>query len=336
MANLSASVWAGGWLTKSLFTLMTVTVISAGAWGQAKVSLDSKKLAVAVMPLDAVALAARGGTKVTIKVTDSSATREESAPNLFADKAAIDAFADAATQKVVNAFVKVKRIRVVERTMLDKILKEQNFQMTDLAQANQGARIGELLGAEFIVQGQLQQASVTQITEDIWGKPINEPQFSGTVELTLRLIDVSSGEVTSSKDFKGATGFLYQKSPSEAAYVALNDAEKSIGEWLRNAFPAQGIIFEIRKEKKGEAKEVVITCGKDLGIKKDDVFKVMTETEVEIDGKKLKRTSDVGKLVVTKLEEDGNFARCDVDKGGKDISTKFAAGTRLVVVQTKK
>ncbi len=80
----------------------------------------------------------------------------------------------------------------------------------------------------------------------------------------------------------------------------------------------------------------MINCGKDLGIRKDDVFKVFYETEVEIDGAMLKKSTDIGKLVVTKVEQDGTFSRCEVDKGGKSIYEKISSGTRLKVVQVKK
>lgn len=317
------------WIAPAMLLLL-----HANLFGQ-NGSASSGKTVVAVLPLDAVALASQGGVKVTTTTTDSSATRTEAAANPFDDRAAIEAFAEAATQKVLGAFVKVKRVRVVERTTLDRILKEQDFQMSDIAQANESARIGQLLGAEYLVTGQLQQVSVVPVYER-YGAPLQDPLYEGTVELNLRLVNVSTGEVTASKDFKSGTGFLYQNSPSEAAYFALNGSEEDVVAWLRRAFPAQGSIFEIRKEKKGEAKEVVITCGKDMGVKKDDVFTVYYEMEVDVDGRMMMRSTDVGKVTVTKVEQDGVFSRCEVVKGGTKISEKFAAGVKLKVVQAKK
>lgn len=297
-------------------------------------SNDAKKTTVAVLPLDAIALATQDGAKITLIMTDSSVTREESAPNIFADKAAIASFADAATQKVVNAFLDVKRIRVVERTMMDRILKEQDFQMSDLSEGNEGVKIGSLLGAEYIVAGQLQQVSVAQVEETWMGA--TSFAYTATADINLRVINVSTAEVIASKNFQGATGFLSKPTPSEAAYFALDKVQKDIGEWLRRAFPAEGFIYEIKKAKKGEAKLVVITCGKELGIRKDDAFKVYYETEVDIDGRIVKKSSDIGKLVVKKVEQDGVFSQCEVDKGGKQIAEHFAAGKKLKVVQTKK
>lgn len=305
--------------------------------GQSRVGMDTKKTVVAVLPLDAVTLTTRQGIKVTLTATDSTMTQTTSAPGLFEDQSSIAAFAEAATQKIVNAFVKVKRLTVVERTVLDNILKEQDFQLTDFTQTSESIRLGELLGAEYILQGQLQQVTVTELdNRDVWGNPKNEPAFSGTVELNLRLVNVSTGEITASKDFRGETGFWYQPTPSEAAYWALNRAEEITTEWLRAAFPVEGIVLEVRKEKKGEAKEVVITCGKSLGVRKGDKFRVFTEQLIEIDGRMVPRSEDIGKLEVKKTEQDGNFSRCEVEQGGKTIVKLLAEGVKLKVVQVKK
>ncbi len=305
--------------------------------GQGKIALDSKKTVVAVLPLDAVALTSRQGVNVTVIVTDSSVTRDESAPALFDNQEAITAFAEAATQKVTNAFVKVKRITVVERTTLDRVLKEQDFQMSDFSTPDQSTHIGELLGAEYVMQGQLQQVSVSEVeNRDVWGELKKEPAFTATVELNLRLINVATGEITTSKDVGGRTGFLSQPTASQAAYWALNRAEDNIADWLRRVFPVEGFILEIRKQKKDEAREVVITCGKELGVRKNDVFNVFVEKEIEIDGVTRKRTTDIGKLKVKKTEQDGYFSRCKVEKGGRDIVTYLSAGTKLKVIQVKK
>ncbi len=321
--------------------LMRTTILLClfvfNGYGQGRVGMDTKKTVVAVLPLDAVALTSRQGIKVTVLATDSTMTRTVAAPGLFEDQSSIAAFAEAATQKIVNAFVNVKRLTVVERSVIDKILKEQDFQLTDFAKTSESIRIGGLLGAEYILQGQLQQVTVTELdNRDVWGNPKDEPAFAGTVELNLRLVNVSTGEITASKDVGGETGFWTQPSPSEAAYWALNQAEQKTTEWLRTTFPVEGFVLEVRKEKKGEAREVVITCGKSLGVRKGDKFKVFTEQLVEIDGRQVPRSEDVGKLEVKKTEQDGNFSRCEVEKGGKSIMKLLADGVKLKVVQIKK
>lgn len=310
-------------------------LLTVGLWAQGRTTMESEKIVVAVLPMDAVALSDRQNRTATVTSGDTSVTRTEAPPGLFDHKAPLEAFAEAATQKVVNAFVNLKRVRVVERSALDQVFKEQEFQLTDVASPAEGARLGGLLGASFIVQGQLQQASVVR-SYSMWDTAKASPGYTATVELNLRLVNVSTGEITASKDFSATNGFLLQNTPSEAAYWALNDGEKDIVKWLRLAFPVAGFVFEIAKAKKGAAQEVVITCGKNLGVRKGDVFRVYSEQSVEIEGKIVTRSSDVGKLEVKKVEEDGVFSRCSVEKGGGDIVEQFAAGVKLKVVQVKK
>ncbi len=300
--------------------LALLVICGTQVCAQGKVGMDTKKTVVAVLPMDAIVLNTTG---------DSS--------GLFQDKTSVGAFAESATQKIVTALVNTKRVKVIERSALDAILKEQDFQLGDFSKTDGSVKIGELAGAEYILQGQLQQVSVSPVTEtDVHGQPTNEPAFTATVEFNLRLISVSTGEITASKGFSGSLGFMTRKTPAEAANTALDYAVQKAGETLKLAFPAEGYILEIKKGKKGEIKAVTITCGKDLGVKKEDVFRVYMETDVELEGRTVKRSTDVGKVAVVKLEQDGLFATCEVEKGEKQIAEKFAAGVKLKVVQVKK
>jgi TolB-like protein len=295
--------------------LSMILLLSVNAWSQ---NDGPKKTIVAVLPLDAIALATQESK------SDNAQT------NPFDTHEAIVSFAEAVTQKIVDGFVNVKRVRVVERTALDKILREQNFQMTDFSKPNESVKIGELLGAQYILQGQLQQVSVSPYTS------ATGAGYTSTIDVSLRLINVSDGEITASKNLHFFTGFIVSNTPMESVYLSLKRGEQNIAEWLRSVFPAEGFIFEIKKAKKGEAKVVIITCGSEQGVHKGDKFKIYVETELDLDGRKVKRSSDVGKLEVTKLEQDGIFATCDVDDGGKEIADKIAAGMKLKVVQIGK
>lgn len=325
------------WVIGFLFNVGSMAV------GQGKASFGEDKARVAVLPFDAVKLTEDFGKKASVSWDKSSVTYEQQAEPLFADVAAVEAFAEATTQKVVGQFVKLKRFTVIERTALDKIIKEQDAQMSDLFDPTKAVNFGAVLGAQYIAQGQLQQVTA---------HPKNDPKgkfmgYSGTVEFQVRIIDVATGEITATKDVKGSTEAgnvfgvslvdLVESSPSKAAYKALNEAEDAIGKWLKTAFPVTGDLFEVLKTKKKEgATTVSITCGKDLGVKKGDFFRVYEEKDVEINGKIVKKTTDVGKLVVKKTEEDGVFSTCDVEKGGKSIDEKVKAGIKLKVVSVKK
>lgn len=69
-------------------------------------------------------------------------------------------------------------------------------------------------------------------------------------------------------------------------------------------------------------------------MRKNDLFKVYTETDVEIERRIVKRSSDVSKLFVNKLGPNGLFfQKCNVAKEANKISETFAAGTKLKAIQ---
>jgi curli biogenesis system outer membrane secretion channel CsgG len=108
----------GSWMV-----VLLIGVSTTGLRGQQRISTEEKPR-VAVLLFDAAT------------VSDKQ---------VF-DREGVEAFAEAATQKVVNAFVAMKRFIVVERAAIDKILQEQNFQMGDLTDPNTAANFGRLLG----------------------------------------------------------------------------------------------------------------------------------------------------------------------------------------------
>ncbi|KAB2880217.1 hypothetical protein F9K33_06105 [bacterium] len=330
-------------------------------WAQGKTSMDAEKQGIAIVPFDYVALSKNYGATESYSATGARSVQwRAGSSDVFSDADQVKAFADAATEKVTNAFVKLKRFKVLSRKDVEKIMNEQNFQMSDNVNTETAVQMGNMLGAAYMVMGQMQNVSATEI-KDSKGKATNS--YTGNVEMQLRIVDLATGEITASKDFKGdkggaeaavagMLGSFMKKSggatnvvatlggsntPSNAAFAALGEAEDKVYEWAKSAFPVEGEIFEILKESKKEgAVRVNITCGKDIGVRKDDMFKVYIETEIEVAGKMRKKTTDLGKLSVKTVAEDGWSSICDVEKGGKTISDNFKNGVKMKVVGVKK
>ncbi len=331
------------WFAVSAIALMLITQAAAA---QGKTSFDSDKTKIAILPFEATKIAEQYGFKGTIQWGKSNVSYEERADSPFSSVESIIAFAEASTQRAVDAFVATKRFVVLDRTAMEKIMKEQDFQLSDNVDPASAANIGMLLGAQYIVNGNVLTVSTNPSYDR--KNPNKLLGYSGTVEIQITLIDVTTGQVTSSKRLKGSTEVegskvlgvalleVYESTPAKAAYKGLAEITSDMKKWLRDAFPVIGEIFEIVKSKKGAAETLTITCGKDIGVKKGDMFKVYTEKAVEISGKTIMKTTDVGMLVVTKVEEDGVFSTCKVEKGGKSISDKIGAGEKLKVVSVKK
>jgi len=54
---------------------------------------------------------------------------------------------------IENAFVNMNKVKVIDRQNIEKILEEQNLQMSGVMDQNTAAEIGKLSGADFIVMG---------------------------------------------------------------------------------------------------------------------------------------------------------------------------------------
>lgn len=278
-------------------------VITAGSLvgQQQRVSVTHEKPRVAILPFDVARVSER---------------------QVF-DKSGVTAFSEAAAQKALNAFVEMKRFTVIERAAIDKILNEQNFQMGDFADDQTITSIGKLLGTEYIVHGQIQSVSTSK----------KEKKYRAQVQLHLRIIDVASGEVKSSRDVSGKSEGRKELG-AKIAYEALEDAEIGIAQFIRSAFPVEGRIVRLVVEgKKKEKKEfVLISCGKEIGTRVGDRFHVVQEEEIEVDGQTFKRQKAIGKLKVKRLEVDGIFSICEIVDGKKAIKAEMDVGKELTVI----
>ncbi len=286
-----------------IFSLLTLSINA-----QERVSLTQDKPRVAVMPIDAA------------KVSDTQ---------VF-DKSGVDAFAEAATQKALNAFVQMKRFTVIERTVIDKVLKEQNFQAGDWTDQKTMTNLGNLLGTQYIVHGQIQNVTTAK----------KDKEYHAVVTLSLRIIDVSSAEIINSIELKGKSKPRKEVS-SRIAYMALDDLDQSIENFIRKSFPVEGKVVkylddESTKKKSGKVKEMVlISCGTQMGVRVGDKFLIVKEEEINVDGKSYKRQKQVGKLVVKRLEVDGVFSVCEVVDGKKALHEELDKENQIKVISAE-
>ena len=109
---------------------------------------------------------------------------------------------------LVNQLVNDGAYRLIERSALDKIVKEQNLSNSDRVNTATAAKIGALLGADIIIVG-----DVTQFGRDDkhygaggagghWGSyglgGMGLHKNKATVEVTARMVDVNTGEILAS------------------------------------------------------------------------------------------------------------------------------------------
>jgi len=215
---------------------------------------------------------------------------------------------DAATDLMINALINTNRFRVFERIKLDDILKEQDFQAySGRVEPKTAVEIGKMIGVDLIITG-----SVTSITfqksEGIQLGPVSLRKSSAAVTMSVRAIDVTTGEIVYSGVKKGATsksgisirfpvpgGLGLSSQSATDVFSAIEDVcgqvavEFGVKISDRVITPAayllEGYVVKVESTSSGEITQVYINLGEDSGIKVGDEIKIFREGEVILDPK---------------------------------------------------
>jgi len=109
---------------------------------------------------------------------------------------------------LINQLVNDGTYRVIERTALDKVLKEQNLSNSDRVNTSTAAKIGALLGADIIIVGNVTQFGRDDKNYGAGGAGgrfgsyglgnLGLKKAKATVEVTGRMVDVNTGEILAS------------------------------------------------------------------------------------------------------------------------------------------
>jgi curli biogenesis system outer membrane secretion channel CsgG len=134
---------------------------------------------------------------------------------------------------LIQRFVQDGKFTVIERSAIDKVIKEQNFSNSDRADADTAAKIGKIAGADAIIIGTVNafdlERQTTQATT-VFGHAIKpSTTLTLTIEATTRMIDTGTGEVVEAVPGKGissGSANLLGQTPSAASLA--DDAKKKI------------------------------------------------------------------------------------------------------------
>jgi len=200
-------------------------------------------------------------------------------------------FAQAAVESLL---VSMGGVDVVARAQMEKILKEQQFQMT-LADPNTAVDFGMLSGAQFIITGSVDNINVS------YTKAVDAPNLSGGLglataigavaynalaagwnveaEMTTNIIDVSTAKIISTKRTKaseniGDSPMFSMDQVIAGAKAAMGKSVKQSLDELSSQFAVNGYINELR----GNKQAALISIGSDDGLKEKDKFQVFEMT----------------------------------------------------------
>lgn len=241
-------------------------------------------------------------------------------------------------ETVTNAFVKTKRFSIVDRSKMDALKREKELQKSDDFIDGSVVEQGKNVGATFLISGHVISALAEQMRSDD-GKGNVSISYKAKLAISLKVIDVSTGEVITSQTIEPKSGSTLAgmlgvgaSSASEAISRSIIKIEDKIDEFVSDNFPIYFTIAEIQeKNSKGAATKILLAGGSGFGLKKGDKLKVVELIEVEVNGKTIMRKKEIGQIKIAKVEDE-NFSICSVNDGGDLINSKFEEKAKIQVI----
>ena len=112
-----------------------------------------------------------------------------------------------ATDMMITALKRSRQFKVLDRMNFGDFMNEQNLKTNDRLSPGQGPSIGQMTGADYVIQGAITEYQVDRNTGgvglNIGGVGGSKEYARATTAVDLRLVDSSSGEVVWSESLKG-------------------------------------------------------------------------------------------------------------------------------------
>ena len=112
-----------------------------------------------------------------------------------------------ATDMMITALKRSRQFKVLDRINFGDFMNEQNLKTNERLASGQGPTIGEMTGADYVVQGAITEYQVDRSTGgvglNIGGVGGSKEYARATTAIDVRLVDTTSGEVIWSESLKG-------------------------------------------------------------------------------------------------------------------------------------
>jgi curli biogenesis system outer membrane secretion channel CsgG len=241
---------------------------------------------------------------------------------------------------LVEKLVNGGKYSVIERKALDKILKEQNFQNSDRADASTAAKLGRVLGVDAILIGSITQfgrddkqtnvGGLGRVTGGFGIGGIGKRESKAVVAISARMVNIETAEILLAATGKGestrggtallgaggnttaAAGGAYDMSSSnfgatilgEATHKAVADVSSQVESKAASLPTAvvkvEGLVADV------SGKTIILNVGTKSGVKVGDKLEIRRVSRTVKDpatGRVLRSISEkIGDLTVTEAD----------------------------------
>jgi len=106
-----------------------------------------------------------------------------------------------------NELAATKSFRVLDRTKTEKVLEEQNFAASGRVSGSQGAKMGKMLGAQYLITGTVssyeENVSNTGGGISFGGVSVGGKSESAYMAIDLQVINATTGEIEFTRSIEG-------------------------------------------------------------------------------------------------------------------------------------
>lgn len=171
-----------------------------------------------------------------------------------------------------------KRVRIVERKLIDKVLEELKLSATDLVDPATRLKIGRILAARLITTGDIVAISNNQFV------------------VNLRVIDTETSEIK--------INLSQQLTNPNQILMAADEIASQLSRRLKESYPIRGRILVM------EPNEIIVNVGAKHGVVPDMKMKVIREVPLKVQGRVVAmRKRAIGEISIVSVEDEVAFAR---------------------------
>lgn len=210
-----------------------------------------------------------------------------------------------------------KTFRVIEREQVDKIIQEQDFGTSGRVDTRSAARIGKVLGVQYLVMGRVTEFSVKSSNGglSLGGNSLGVKKSKAVVAIDARLVDTTSAEIIASvtgRGEKNQSGLSLSVDYNSVDFGSDEFRETNLGIALRDAVgqAAKGLSEKVKGGPVNDGpilgsvayangNKVIINVGSGEGVQVDMIFVVQRVIEEVKDPD----TDEVLDTVVEKIAE---------------------------------
>lgn len=205
------------------------------------------------------------------------------------------------TEMVTDGLTGKGEYRLLERSHIDKILREQNFGASGRVDATTAAKMGKLLGADAVIMGTITDFSMTSSGKMRVGR-LGLGTSTARTALTGRVVDVETGEIlASTSGEREETGISLSVSNFKGMSFSSSEFRKSslgksvqgaVDEFCENAVQAlsqASVAIASREARVTQTTgsvvalvgpNVIANIGAEAGVRKGQTYEVFRLTEV--------------------------------------------------------